>query len=215
MIPFPPSTLIDQEVSVSHIIGTQGRAEEYPKLNQVIAITITDFILFGGFDHYLSRHESRETITGESYLQDILHFFVELPKFKKPLEALENMLDKWIYFIKHADSLKSVPETFNNAPFRHAFEIAMVANMTPEELELYDKAGMAITDARGAIDLAREEGEQKGETKMLTRQLQRRFGTLPDWASLKITKADLSSLEKWGLRILDAQSLDDVFADGS
>ncbi len=56
-------------------------------------------------------------------------------------------------------------------------------------------------------------GRHDGEAKMLTRLLQRRFGTVPDWASEKITKADLSSLEEWSLRFVDAQSLDDVFAD--
>ncbi|MBF0341563.1 MAG: Rpn family recombination-promoting nuclease/putative transposase [Magnetococcales bacterium] len=59
----------------------------------------------------------------------------------------------------------------------------------------------------------RQEGEQTGEAKMLTRQLQRRFGNVPTWASEKITKADLSSLEEWGLRVLDARSLDEVFSD--
>ncbi|MBF0144796.1 MAG: DUF4351 domain-containing protein [Magnetococcales bacterium] len=47
----------------------------------------------------------------------------------------------------------------------------------------------------------------------MTRQLQRRFGTIPDWASEKVSKADLSSLEDWSLRIFDAQSLDEVFSD--
>ncbi|MBF0141605.1 MAG: DUF4351 domain-containing protein, partial [Magnetococcales bacterium] len=56
-------------------------------------------------------------------------------------------------------------------------------------------------------------GVKKGEAMMLTRLLQRRFGTVPDWANEKIAKADLPSLENWSLRIFDAQSLDDVFAD--
>ncbi|MBF0148166.1 MAG: hypothetical protein HQL84_18380 [Magnetococcales bacterium] len=43
--------------------------------------------------------------------------------------------------------------------------------------------------------------------------MQRRFGTVPDWASQKIAKADLSDLEEWSLRIFDAQSLDEVFSD--
>ncbi len=54
-------------------------------------------------------------------------------------------------------------------------------------------------------------GEQKGEAKMLTHQLQRRFGDVPDWVNEKIAQAESPSLETWGLRILDAQSLDDVF----
>ncbi|MBF0346377.1 MAG: DUF4351 domain-containing protein, partial [Magnetococcales bacterium] len=56
-------------------------------------------------------------------------------------------------------------------------------------------------------------GEQKGEAKILSRQLQRRFGVVPAWANEKIAKADLSSLENWSLRIFDAQSLDEVFSD--
>ncbi|MBF0126815.1 MAG: Rpn family recombination-promoting nuclease/putative transposase [Magnetococcales bacterium] len=193
------------------------RSEDYPRLNQVIAITITDFVLFGSFDHCVSRHESRETMTGQSHLQDILHFFVELPKFSKPLEALDDMLDQWIYFIKHAGSLHEVPEKLNAAPFRHAFEMAMVANMTTEELEMYDNAGIAIADARGGIELARQEGEQigeqKGKTEMLISLLQHRFGSIPDWAKPKISKADPTSLKAWTLRVLDAPTLESVFAD--
>ncbi|MBF0185417.1 MAG: Rpn family recombination-promoting nuclease/putative transposase [Magnetococcales bacterium] len=203
------------------------RSEDYPKLNQVIAITITDFVLFSGFNHCVSRHESRETITGQSYLQEILHFFVELPKFPKTLDELDDILDRWIYFIKYAGSLQEVPEKLSSAPFRHAFEMARVANMTAEELEMYDNAGIAIADARGAVELAREEalregaqigeqtGEKKGEAKILTRQLQRRFGDLPPWANQKIADADLSTLEEWSLRILDAPTLEGVLADPS
>ena len=54
-------------------------------------------------------------------------------------------------------------------------------------------------------------GEQQGEAKMLSRQLQRRFGDVPAWTREKIAKADLSTLEEWSLRFVDAQSLEDVF----
>ena len=189
------------------------RGDEYPKLNQVIAITITDFILFDGFEHCVSRHESRETITGQACLKEIVHLFIELPKFAKPLEKLDGILDMWIYFIQSAGALEEIPAQMDSAPFQHAFERARVANMTKQEMEWYDKAGIAITDARGAVDLARQEGEQKGGTTLLTRQLQHRFGTLPAGTVEKIAQADLSSLEKWGLNLLDAQTLEGVFAD--
>ncbi|MBF0462223.1 MAG: DUF4351 domain-containing protein [Magnetococcales bacterium] len=63
------------------------------------------------------------------------------------------------------------------------------------------------------IQVGIQEGEQKGEAKMLVRQLQRRFGNVPEWANEKIAKADLSSLEEWSLRILDAPTLESVLAD--
>ncbi|MBF0131741.1 MAG: DUF4351 domain-containing protein, partial [Magnetococcales bacterium] len=49
--------------------------------------------------------------------------------------------------------------------------------------------------------------------KILTRQLQRRFGAVPERATQKIAQAEPSSLEEWILRFVDAQSLDDVFSD--
>ena len=56
-------------------------------------------------------------------------------------------------------------------------------------------------------------GEKKGEAKILTRQLQRRFGDLPPWATEKIAKAEPPYLEEWSLRILDAPTLESVLAD--
>ncbi|MBF0604484.1 MAG: DUF4351 domain-containing protein [Nitrospirae bacterium] len=58
-----------------------------------------------------------------------------------------------------------------------------------------------------------QRGRREGESTMLTRQLQRRFGAVPEWVSEKMTKADLPTLEEWALRFVDAQSLDEVFAD--
>ncbi|MBF0133139.1 MAG: DUF4351 domain-containing protein [Magnetococcales bacterium] len=60
-----------------------------------------------------------------------------------------------------------------------------------------------------------KDGKKTGKAKMITRLLQRRFGTMPDWASEKIAQAELPSLEEWSLRILDAQSLEDVFSDSN
>ena len=61
--------------------------------------------------------------------------------------------------------------------------------------------------------IGEKKGEKKGEAKILTRQIQRRFGDLPAWASEKIAQAEPPSLEEWSLRILDASTLDGVFAE--
>ncbi|MBF0110273.1 MAG: DUF4351 domain-containing protein [Magnetococcales bacterium] len=60
-----------------------------------------------------------------------------------------------------------------------------------------------------------QDGRQKEGALILTRLLQYRFGTVPEWADDKISKAELPSLEHWSLRIFDAQSLEDVFSDKS
>ena len=71
-----------------------------------------------------------------------------------------------------------------------------------------------IGEERGIL-IGERKGRQEGEAKMLTRLLQRRFGELPAWASEKIAKADLSVLEEWSLRILDATTIESVLADPS
>ncbi|MBF0626844.1 MAG: DUF4351 domain-containing protein, partial [Magnetococcales bacterium] len=58
----------------------------------------------------------------------------------------------------------------------------------------------------------REEGREEGKAELIRHQLTRRFGTLPATIQQKIAQADSSSLERWGDRLLDAGSLDEVFA---
>jgi predicted transposase YdaD len=53
-------------------------------------------------------------------------------------------------------------------------------------------------------------GEKKGRSGMLRLQLTHRFGNLPKWAIAQLESADAETLEKWGLRLLDADKLEDV-----
>jgi flagellar biosynthesis/type III secretory pathway protein FliH len=54
------------------------------------------------------------------------------------------------------------------------------------------------------------EGLMKGEAALLLRQLERRFGALPAEVKARVAAADTAALEVWGLRVLDAGSLEDV-----
>jgi len=64
----------------------------------------------------------------------------------------------------------------------------------------------------GLTERLLNEGMQKGELNLLIRQLTRRFGPL-DAATLQhLQQADSEDLERWADNILDANSLDEVFA---
>ena len=54
-------------------------------------------------------------------------------------------------------------------------------------------------------------GRVEGESKLLKRQLERRFGALPAWAIELLSNANEPSLEAWGEAILTAQTLEAVF----
>ena len=57
----------------------------------------------------------------------------------------------------------------------------------------------------------RKEGLVEGEAALLIRLLERKFGALPDTARRRIAGADAETLLAWGERLLDANSLDEVW----
>ena len=61
------------------------------------------------------------------------------------------------------------------------------------------------------IQRTTEEGERKGKLEVLLRQLQRRFGELPEWVTTRVEAAGSDELEAWTERILSARDLDEMF----
>lgn len=57
-----------------------------------------------------------------------------------------------------------------------------------------------------------DKGVEKGQREMLLRQLGQRFGVLPAAVTARVNEAGAADLGRWAERILDAKSLDDVFA---
>ncbi|MEG4854946.1 Rpn family recombination-promoting nuclease/putative transposase [Microcoleus sp. B5-D4] len=168
--------------------------EGYRMLKPVIALTITDFEMFANRDKLISRFVYREKSEGWIYPDnDIELVFVELPKFTKELDQLETITDKWIYFIKFARSLTSIPENMDDIPELHrAFEIANQADLTPSELEDLERREMFIYDQQGAINLGREEAREE-EKRGIARNL---LAQLNDEAIASATGLSLKAVEE-------------------
>jgi predicted transposase/invertase (TIGR01784 family) len=166
--------------------------EAYPQLNQVISINVLDFILFDDFSHYLSCHCIKETITGNSYLDEIRYYFIELPKFAKTEEELETVIEKWTYFIKHTRHLDHVPAKLDEPTFRKAFELANRANMSPKELEHYEDSVLVMLDEQGRIEGAFEKGGQNKAWEIARLMLQDGADTasIAKWTGLLVEEID-------------------------
>ena len=70
--------------------------------------------------------------------------------------------------------------------------------------------GMATGMAKG-VEKGRVEGRVEGQSRLLRRQLERRFGVLPSWATEQLANASEQQLEAWGEAILTAPTLEAVF----
>jgi hypothetical protein len=55
-----------------------------------------------------------------------------------------------------------------------------------------------------------QEGRQQERVRLLIRLLEHRFGPLPDWARDRIQTGESAALDKWALRVLDVETLEDV-----
>ena len=146
----------------------------YNLLNPVIALTITDFVMFADLPNVTSRFVLKEKDFLIDYpIYDIELIFVELPKFKKELAALETIIDKWLFFLNNARKLQDVPPTMDNIPeIKKAFYIANQANLNLDELEEQEKSEIFIQDQRGAITKAARESLEQGLQQGLEQGLQ-------------------------------------------
>jgi predicted transposase/invertase (TIGR01784 family) len=140
-----------------------NRAEDYPRLNQVIFLGFLNFNLFQQNPNYATRHLILDEKTNEHHFQDFELNFVELPKFTKSLEELRDIKDKWIYFVKNAGTMSMIPRELQEPKeLREAFEVANQMKWSKEELDAYDALGIFIQDERGRIEYALEEGRRIG-----------------------------------------------------
>ncbi|MDQ7062593.1 MAG: Rpn family recombination-promoting nuclease/putative transposase [Sulfurimonas sp.] len=138
-----------------------NKAEDYHLLNPVIALSIVDFNMFEDSTSVTTNFKLIEKEQLLHYNDDIELIFVELPKFTKELEELENIKDQWIYFIKNADSLEHIPENLNN-DIKQALTYVNEANLTKDELESQHKRKEFISIQKLAIMKAKNDGIEQG-----------------------------------------------------
>ena len=150
-----------------------GIGQSYSLLNPVIALTITDFVMFSEINQLTSRFILKEKDFLIDYpIYDLELVFVELPKFDKAIADLETLADKWLYFLKHALDLDVVPESMNSVPeIRQAFEFAREGNLSAEELDELQHQEFFIQDQHNAIVKALKQGKTEATIEMATKLL--------------------------------------------
>ncbi len=138
--------------------------EKYTELNPVIFIGIFDFDFTTGTE-YLSHHAICNVETKERVIKDMDFYFIELTKFNKLVKDLNDITDKWIYFIKEAENLDVIPSNLNDEGLKEAYQDANQNTWSQAELDAYNYSAMREQDERGRIAKAELKAEQKKETE--------------------------------------------------
>ena len=186
-------------------------------LSPVYTVGILDFV----FDD----HKNDETLLHTVELKDqqcqvfydkLKFIYLELPKFQKPLEALESHFDKWLYLLKHLPDLDNPPEPLQEDTFMQLFEIAEIANFSPIEQGAYEDSLKYYRDLNNVVDTSRQEGREEGReeatTRIALRLLSKRFGDLSDELLSAVRSLSIEESEALIEAQIEFSNLDDLEA---
>ena len=100
------------------------------------------------------------------------------------------------------------------AGLRHLEEaVAEEAQKMPIFIDILENKVLGPPYKRGLEEGKQEglqQGRQEGERKLLRRLIEKRFGPIPDWAEERLASRSAPELEELSLRVLDAQSIEDL-----
>jgi predicted transposase/invertase (TIGR01784 family) len=85
------------------LIPQKENKGKFHELKAIIFLAITDFIMFPNKMDYKSDHVILDKKILENDLKDFSFTFLELPKLKKTIDQLDNAIEMWTYFFKHAE----------------------------------------------------------------------------------------------------------------
>ena len=110
--------------------------------------------------------------------------------------------------LKYLDFIDIYADLNENERVRYQREYPQEAEIMSSFAERFIQQGKQEGKQEG-----REEGRQEGEAMMLLRQLQLKFGEVPEAVRRRIEREDAQTLLQWSERVLTAASLEQVIGD--
>jgi predicted transposase/invertase (TIGR01784 family) len=146
--------------------------EDYYALKPTIFIGILNFE-FLETTNYLSRHLILDAETYEHKLKDLDFNFIELPKFNKTEQELDTLIDKWVYFIKNAETLTVMPANADDLGLQSAYTEADKHTWTKADLDAYEYARMRETDDKAEKMLVEQKAKQEEKFEIAIKLIKR------------------------------------------
>jgi predicted transposase/invertase (TIGR01784 family) len=145
------------------------------KQEPVYTVGILDFI----FDDHKNEEELLHLIElknqrCEVFYDKLKFIYIELPKFKKAQDELDNHFDKWLYVFRHLSELQDRPQQLQDRIFQKLFEAAEIAKFTIEEREAYEESLKYYRDIKNVVDTSREEGILAGLEQGIEQGIEKR-----------------------------------------
>jgi predicted transposase/invertase (TIGR01784 family) len=185
------------------------------KLAPVYTIGILDFIFDEdkNDDTFLHIVELKDQDC-QVFYEKLKFIYLELPKFKKTIDQLNDHFDKWLFLLKHLPELEEPPLPLQENVFMQLFEVAQITNFSQEERDAYENSLKYYRDMKGVIETAKEEGREEGREEgmrsLLLKQLSRKLGTIPDEIIVLLHQLAPELLDPLCETLFDLESLEDL-----
>lgn len=141
---------------------------KYHELKEVIFLAISNFKMFPKKKAYKSDHVILDKETHENDLKDFSFTFLELPKFKKKIDELSGIAEKWAYFFKHAEetSEKDLHKLIGSDHIiERAYQELDRFSWNEEELRTYEQSEKWLETYLASMEYKFDEGVAKGKAE--------------------------------------------------
>lgn len=76
--------------------------------------------------------------TGRTFYTKLLLRYIEIGRFAKTADGLEDVRDKWFYVLKNLSRIDGRPKALKERVFQRLFKEAEIAQFAPSELQTYE-----------------------------------------------------------------------------
>jgi predicted transposase/invertase (TIGR01784 family) len=138
----------------------------YEKIVPVNLISVLDFNFLQDSTDYLSTHLILDQKTHRQHLAHMSFTYIELKKFHKTQDQVKTVIDQWIYVLKNATELETIPSILQATPaINQAMQLLNQGNMTSQELADYQDEINLRRIEKDVLETALQKAEAKGEAK--------------------------------------------------
>jgi predicted transposase/invertase (TIGR01784 family) len=127
----------------------------------VYCIGILDF-KFNDDEKYYTEIKLLDTATHKIFYDKLTYIFLEMPKFDKSIEQLDNRFDKWMFVIKNLEKFDNIPKELKEEIFLKFFQIAEISKFTHTEYDTYRQSLKYYIDFQLSLDYAELKGKDEG-----------------------------------------------------
>ncbi len=138
------------------------------ELKAVYTVAILDFVFDEDkqdVEKYKYFVKLSDIETNKVFYDKLTFVYLEMPKFKKPLEEIETHFEKWLYVLRHLNELEKIPAKLTERIFKKLFDVAEIAKFNREQLMAYEDSMKYYRDLKNSLDTKLKEGEEIGFKK--------------------------------------------------